>query len=325
MRVRSVLLLACALLTAACGDGAADAEITVGLVTNNPNGLRNVAGFVEGMAEVGYIEGQNVTYLYAGEPVRGDDLDKALSEMVEADVDLIFTAGTPTGVAAYEATQASQIPVVFGVIADPIRAGVMTDLNSPGGNMSGVKLDADQSRRLELLIQVAPSVDEVLVPFNPDDAAASSAVDQIHAIAADLGVDLVLREARDPAAVGQVLASLPQSTDAIFLVPDSTVNAHLAAIVELAADRGIPTSGPSIAQVEGGALMTYGFVHHDAGAQAAHIADQVLRGADPGTLPVENTESFLAINLATAADLGLEIPEVVLRQADILLRGDADG
>ena len=75
-------------------------------------------------------------------------------------------------------------------------------------------------------------------------------------------------------------------------------------------------------QVEDGALTTYGFVHHDAGAQAARIADQVLRGADPGTLPVENTESFFAINLDTAEQIDLEISSAILQRAQIILRGD---
>ena len=322
MRLRTLLTLVAALILSACGAEADDDLFTVGLATNNPNGLRNVAGFVEAMEEIGYVQGSNVTYLYAGEPISGDDLDFALAEMVAANVDLIFTAGTPTGVAAYEATRTSGTPVVFGVIADPIRAGVLTDLNAPGGNITGVKLDADQSRRLEQFVEIAPAVVEVLVPFNPDDAAAASAVDQISAIAGDLGVDLVLFEAGDSAAVEAMLADFPEHVDAIFLVPDSTVNAHLADIVELASRRRLPTSGPSIAQVEGGALMTYGFVHHDAGAQAARIAGQVLRGTDPGSLPVENTESFLAINLETAADLDLEIPDSLLRRADILLGAD---
>ena len=137
-----------------------------------------------------------------------------------------------------------------------------------------------------------------------------------------------LAEARNDADVTELLESPLDGIDAIFLVPDSTVNARLADILHLATSLRLPTSGPSTAQVEEGALMTYGFVHQRAGAQAARIADQVLRGTDPGDIPVEDAESFLAVNLATAEKIGLEITDSFLQQAEIILRpggGETDG
>jgi putative ABC transport system substrate-binding protein len=245
--------------------------------------------------------------------------------MVEADVDLIFTAGTPAGVAAHRMTAGTQIPVVFGVIADPLRAGVMQDLNQPGGNLTGVKLGDDQSRRLEWLIQLAPSTRRILVPFNPGDSAAFSAVEEIESFAAAFDVELVLSEAPTDEAVSAMLADFPDDVDAVFLVPDSVVNSRLADFVAATIERRLPLSGPSMAQVEGGALMSYGFVHHDAGEQAARIAHQVLSGVDPGAIPVEDTESSLAINLVTADAIGLQISDDVLRQAAILIRANNAG
>ncbi len=311
----------------ACSPGPeqSGANFTIGLVTNNVNGLRNIQGFRDGMAELGYVEGENVTYLFAGEPRRDADLDAELEGFVAAGVDLVFTAGTPTGVAAHRILSSTGIPVVFGVIADPVAAGVLEDLSHPGGNMTGVKLGVDQVRRMELLLQIAPTTHRVLVPFNPDDTAASGAVDQITPVSGELGVEIVPAEARTDAEVTEVLESPPNGIDAIFMVPDSVVNARLADIVRLAASLGLPTSGPSTAQVEGGALMTYGFIHERAGAQAARIADQVLRGTDPGDLPVEDAESFLAVNLVAAHEIGLEISDAFLQQAEIILRPGGGG
>jgi putative ABC transport system substrate-binding protein len=240
--------------------------------------------------------------------------------MVDSQVDLIFSAGTPTGVAAHRVTQGTEIPVVFGVIADPIAAGVMTDLTRPGGNMTGVKISENQDRRLELLKEIAPDITRVFVPHNPDDTAASSAVAQIVAIAPDLGIQLVIIEARNDQEVTEMLENIPEELDAVFLVPDSVVNARLQDILTFAIDKGLPVSGPTSAQVEEGALTSYGIVHHAAGAQAARIADQVLKGADPGDLPVETVEFLLAINLQTAEAIGLEIPEHILKQAEIIIR-----
>ena len=322
-RRRFWLVISAALVVvSACGGGSsqADTSFTIGLVTNNPNGLRNVEGFVEGMAQLGYIEGTNVTYRYAGEPRVGDDLDRELEDFVEARVDLVFTAGTPTGVAAHRIMEGTVIPIVFGVIADPLAAGVMEDLSHPGGNITGVKLGIDQERRLELFLEIAPAIDRVMVPYNPDDSAASSAVAQILSAAGELGAELVLVEGRTDADITDLLETMPDAIDAVFLVPDSMVNARLSDILERTTQLSLPTSGPSTAQVEQGALMTYGFIHVQAGAQAAHIADRVLRGADPGDLPVEDAESFLGVNLVTADLIGLEVTDATLQQAAIIVR-----
>ena len=319
------VLLAVLLVFAACGRSSEPPAVTyvVGLATNTQNGMGNVRGFVDGMRELGYVEGTNIRYIGGRQPVTGADLDREIEGFVQAQVDLIFTAGTPTGVAAHQITEGTGVPVVFGVIADPVAAGVLDDLSRPGGNMTGVKLGENQDRRLELLLQIAPAVKRVFVPYNPDDSAAKTAVDQIGAVAPALGVELVLGEARDDAQVVDLLENVPDGIDAIFMVPDSTVNRHLEEIVQLAALLRVPTSGPSTVQVNQGALTTYGFIHEEAGKQAARIADQVLRGADPGELPVENTESFLAVNLATAAAIGLEVGDDILQQARVIVRDGA--
>jgi putative ABC transport system substrate-binding protein len=284
--------------------------------------MQNVEGFKTGMTDLGYIEGKNVTYLFAGEPVNGEALDAALQEMVNQRVDLIFTAGTPTGIVAYRITAGSGVPVVFGVIADPIEAGVMKDIRVPGGNMTGVKLDEGQGRRLELLLEIAPGINRILVPYNPDDSAAITAVDQVIGFAPELGIELVLAEARTTQDVEELLANFPTDLDAIFLVPDSVVNAHLAAFLSLANQLKLPVSGPSTAQVEEGALMTYGIIHSAVGIQAARMANQILKGANPGEMPIETAENFLAINLVTANEIGLQMPDDILRQAEIVIRAE---
>ena len=306
-----------------CGGVNSDAEphFTIGLATNNPNGLRNVQGFRDAMEGLGYIDGENTTYIFEGTPTRGEELDAVLNAMVEEEVDLIFTAGTPTGVAAHRITAGTGIPVVFGVIADPIAAGVMADLNRPGGNMTGVRISRNQARRLEILLALAPDIRRIFAPHNPDDAAPTSSMAQVKELAPLLGIETVEGKARDDGEVTELLNNIPDDIDAIFMLPDSLVNARLADLVTIAIDRGLPVSGSSLAQVEGGALMGYGIIIERAGAQAAHIADAVLKGANPGELPVETAEFFLGINLKTADAIGIEIPYELLQQAEIIIRG----
>jgi putative ABC transport system substrate-binding protein len=316
--------MAIILALAACAGGGnkEPRHFTIGLITNNENGLRNIQGFQDGMAELGYIEGKNVTYLFDGVPIRGDMLDSALQTLVNDGVDLIFTAGTPTGVAAHRVTTDTEIPVIFGVIANPIEAGVLTDLTHPGGNVTGVMLSENQGRRLEFLLEIAPNTKRVYLPYDHTDAASQSAVIQIRNIALELDLELIERTATNDEEVAELLGNIPETIDSIFLVPGTTVNSHLKEILDFALRYKLPVSAPSTIQVEEGALITYGFIHYEAGKQAAHIAIQVLNGTEAGEIPVEIAETFLAINLDTADAIDLEVPYPLLQQAQILIHNN---
>jgi len=324
-RVWSFGGLACALIAAValvgCGEDAAPKRtFTLGVVTNNPNGLKNIVGFQQEMGRLGYIEGRNVIYVDAKRHLKGKDLDATLSGFVHDKVDLIFTAGTPTGVAAFRMTKGSDIPVVFGVIADPIRAGVMTDLTEPGGNMTGVKLSQNQALRLELFLQIAPNIKKMAILYNPNDSAATSSVAQIKGIISDTQTELLLIKCPDNDAVTASLKTLDERADSVFLVPDSLVNKHIKDIVKVAIKLKIPLFGPSGAQLRQGALMSYGISHHDVGAQAARIADQVLKGSNAGKVPVETARSYLGINLKTANAIGVSVADQIIRQSEEIIR-----
>ncbi|CAH0541063.1 ABC transporter substrate-binding protein [Vibrio marisflavi] len=308
------------MLLVVSGCDQAKESYTVGLVTNNPNGLRNVQGFRDGLSELGYIEGKNLTVISEDKPLTGKALEEQLQYFIDRNVDLIFTAGTPTGVAAYKATMETDIPVVFGVIADPIKAGVMTSLTSPGGNISGVKISNNQALRLDLMRQLVPKAKNVLVLYNPNDPAPMSALEQLKSSADTLDVNLTLAECPDNNALNDALANLPVNTDILFILPDSVVNKRIKDIVRVSIEAKIPLSGPSNLQVEKGALMAYGIVHYEAGHQASRMAHQVLEGNSIAQLPVETAESYLGINLQTAQVIGLEIPDSLLRQAKVIIR-----
>lgn len=295
---------------------------TIGMITNNPNGLRNVEGFREGLRELGFGEADGVTFLFSGQPTPTDELEDVIKGMIANGADLIFTAGTPTGIAAREATRDSAVAVVFGVIADPVKAGVLTNLTLPGGNLTGVMLSQNQARRMQLLQTILPDAKTLLLPYNPDDPAPVSAAAQLDGTAEDLGLTLVHAHARDKSEVAALLAALPEDIEAVFMLPDSTVNRHVKDLMRVAVERRVPVSGPSTAQVEAGATMSYGIVHHEVGMQAARIAVRILRGANPADTPVETADYYLTVNVAAANRIGLELPESVLQQADVILRED---
>ncbi|MCL9780632.1 ABC transporter substrate-binding protein [Vibrio sp. S4M6] len=305
-------------LLVGCGDK--KKSYTVGLVTNNPNGLRNIQGFKDGLLDMGYVEGDDLIFISEQKPLTGLALQKQLDRFVKQKVDLIFTAGTPTGVAAYRATRHTSIPVIFGVVADPIRAGIMTDLTNPAGNMSGVRISNNQALRLDIMKQLVPNAKRVLVLFNPNDSAPMSALAQLQASANALKVELILAECPNNNSISKTLNNIPPSTDMIFILPDSLVNKRITDIVRTSIDEKLPLSGPTNLQVEKGALMAYGIIHYKAGQQAARMANQVLKGVNVAQLPVETAESYLGINLVTANAIGLEVPDSVLHQAKLVIR-----
>lgn len=298
-------------------------HFTVGLATNNPNGIKNVLGFQEAMTKLNYVVGENIDYRFAGKPTKGKELEQLLQEMIDHPVDLIFTAGTPTGVTAHKLTKDAGIPVVFGVIADPVRAGVIKNLDKPGGNITGVMISQNHARRLQLFLEIVPDIKRLFVPYNPDDSAPSSALSNIKGLAKDLKLEIIEGQVKNNDEVTNLFNTLPADIDAIFMLPDSTVNRRQKELLDLAVKRHIPVSGPTIIQVEKGALTAYGIVHKQAGAQAATIADQVLKGTLPGNIPVQTAEFYLGVNLKTAAAIGLEVPDSILQQSHTIIRENA--
>ncbi len=326
MSLYRVLILSILLLSlAGCNnqESAQKSQLIIGLATNNPNGLNNIEGFRQAMARLGYVEGENVSYQFSGSFAKGEELKNSLNDMVNTPVDLIFTAGTGTGVMAHKLTSDQQIPVVFGVIADPVSSGVLDNLERPGGHITGIMISPNQSQRLKYLVDMVPGIKNIYILHDPDNTAATSALSQVRQFASRLGVQLDIHQARTAEQVEQALESLPANIDAIFMLPDSTVNRHQNKLLQVAIDRKLPVSGPSIIQAEKGALFAYGIVHHEAGAQAAPIADMVLKGSNPGDLPIQTADFFLGINMATAEKIGINIPDHFLRQAHKVIRDNS--
>lgn len=281
---------------------------------------RTLAGFKAGMASRGYREGETVTYLYDGPAGSVDRLDGIIEAQLRQGVDLIFVSSTPATIAAAKATERWKVPVVFAPVNDPVRAQIVANLAHPGGHVTGIRLPAGDDLRLQWLTRIAPDVREAFVPFNPADRSSLTSVSEISAAALALNVALHLHPVADRMALSNALEHLPATSQAIILPRDSLVEAAIDDIVAAANQRGIPVSAPSLQQVDRGALFSYGFRHREIGEQASRLAVQVLQGVAPGDIPVESAESWLAINLRTAAAIKRHIPDDVLALADTVIR-----
>lgn len=307
------------LLLAGCG-GTKKKTYTIGVINLAPTLEDTITGFKQGMTDLGYIEGENVTYIYAGAAGGIDKLDGMVQDLVKAKVDLIFSISTPATQAAQRATVDNNIPVVFGILTNPVGAGVVNSLTEPGGNITGVTFGPQEVRRLEWLTKLAPAVKQVYIIYNPNDTSANLALKTATETAARLGLEIIAREARNPDEIAAALIDLPEEADALYLLPDSRPEASLTDILAVANARHLPTSVPNIERVKDGALYSYAMKLIPTGRQAARLADQILKGIKPADLPVETTEFFLAINVKTAQAIGLTVPDDILSQADTIYR-----
>jgi len=316
-----VLMLILSLVLGACNNSSTPEEpemVTVGINSLAPVFDPIIDGFKDRLTELGYIEGENITYIYDG-PV-GDvaQLGATAQELVDQNVDLILSLSTPASIASMNATE--EIPIIFAPIADPLRAGLVANLAEPGGNATGVQWGLSEPRRLEWLLTMDPDIQKIYLPYNPDDNAAVIILEDIQETAAQLDVELMLFEAQNEDEITAAIENIPEDADAMFLLPDSLLVSRMSEFAAAAAAHKLPLTAPGTETVEDGGLMSYSMAFYPVGEQAGRLAHQVFQGTAVSDLPVETSEFFLDINLKTANAIGLEVSDEILRQADRIVR-----
>ncbi|MBN1310941.1 MAG: ABC transporter substrate-binding protein [Anaerolineae bacterium] len=322
IRFFSLMLLLLAMLTlTACGSAEQNKTYTIGIVNYDPPLNIVLDGLKEGMTELGYLEGENITYVYQG-PIANDPavIDAEIQRLLEQNVDLLFTMGNPTTLAAKAAVEGTDTPVVFCPTINPVGAGIVESISQPGGNVTGVQRGFTVDKSLEWLLKLAPDAKKVYVPYNPDDIISTIAVASLPEATAQLGIELIPSETYTPEEMVATVENLSKDT-VVFLVPVPTLDPGIQDMFEAAAEHDIIVGSFYLSShVETGALVFYGSEFPAMGKQAARLVDQIFRGTKPADLPVETDESFLYINLKRAETLGLDIPDDILRQADNVIR-----
>lgn len=279
----------------------------------------NLMAFRQGLRDLGYVEGKNVLIEYRWAEGHGERLPALASELVRLAPDVVVTHAT--GIAAAQRAT-STIPIVMGVSSDPVRLGLVKSLARPGGNTTGVASDLIDlaAKRLELLREAVPRLRHVAVLANLANAGAREAVRETEIAARKLGVRVTsFALPRGPTEADTVLgAMLSARPDGLIVIPDPVITpAGNARIAEFAARNRLPAMGGLPLFVEDGGLIYYGGDFEEGWRVAARYVDRILKGADPAELPIQRQTRFvLAINLKTAAALGLAIPHSLLLRAD---------
>jgi putative ABC transport system substrate-binding protein len=305
------------LLLMACGGGTQIKTYTIGVINYSPALEESFDGFKAEMAELGYVEGENVTYIYDGlvpDPQAGE---RKAESLVAHDVDLIFTIGTQATWQAKQAVEGTDIPVIFAPVIDPVEEGIVESIRRPGGNVTGIQSGNALPKALEWLLTLVPGATKVYVPYNPVDRVSVTSLVSVSEAASRLGVELIVDEASTPEEVMATIETLPGDV-VFFMVASPTLGGIDYA--QVATEQGIAMGSYLSEVAESGGLVSYATDRFSMGKQAARLADQVFQGADPANLPVETAEYSLIINLRTAQVIGLDVPDEVLEQADTIIR-----
>ncbi|MBU4262672.1 MAG: ABC transporter substrate-binding protein [Proteobacteria bacterium] len=281
---------------------------------------RALEGFKAGLREKGYIEGENISYLFNGPTEKIEALDAAMDRLLAGQPDLIFAVTTPAACAARRATRANNIPVVFAPVNDPIAAGLTQSIKHPGENITGVMVADSEGKRLQWTTEIAPYIQTVLLPYNPNDKSSMKSLQNVRAAGAVLGLKIIAEEVRNNKDIRALINHCPEGIDSIFLPCDALIESRIDDFVALSLAKKIILSVTRREMLEKGALFNYGFDSFKLGKQAARLADQILKGTKPEDLPIEIAEEYFDLNLKTADAIGLPISEYILRLAHLLIR-----
>jgi len=275
-------------------------------------------GLREGLKDLGYVEGKNLRWDFRNLP---DEIaaQGTAREFVREKMDVIVAFENQTVRAAKAAT--SEVPILFlHVLTDPVGEGFVRSLARPGGNITGIFGDVP-AKRVELLKEMVPHLDRLLLLFDPTDNTAAQELTAVRAAATALKLPLIERTAMTQSDIERVLMSVTREHVQAIVVVSGLVTKFPSLIIRLATERRLAIPGHRREWAENGALFSYGANYFSVGRiDAARLVDRILKGTKPADLPVEQIARFeLVINLKTAKALGLKIPPSLLLRADQLI------
>ena len=293
-------------------------SVLFALSTEDPEYQARLGAVVQGLHDLGWIEGRNVTLDIHRPTASPDDIRRNVAEVLAGKPDVIVTTGSTTLGPLLQATRT--VPIVFTSVVDPVGGGFVESLAQPGGNATGfMQFEYSLSGKwLELLKQVAPNTTRAAV-FR--DQATTGGIGQfavLQSVAPSVGIEVVPINVRDAGEIERTLVAFSRAPNRGLIATSAlAVNAHRNLILALAAQHRLPAVYPRRFFVDQGGLMSYGPDVVTNSRLAAGYVDRILKGEKPSDLPVQAATKYeLVVNLKTAKALGLEIPQSLLARAD---------
>ena len=295
----------------------------IGYLTLRPGPFDHDKIFKQELHNLGWIEGQNLAIEYRWAAGKVDGLPVLAKELVDLKVDLIVASATPSVQATKNAT--STIPVVMLGAADPVGVGLVASLSRPGGNITGVSLQSPElaGKRLELLREIVPKLVRVAFLAYRPDPAHRLFVKEAEEAARALKMQIQLLVVENPGEIEGAFSKMIQERASALVIQPLFIGGlqQSMKILDLAGKRRLPTVSDGTEFADQGGLIYYGASRRELARRAASLVDKILKGAKPADLPVEQPTKFeLVINLKTAKQIGLTIPQRVLGRADRVIK-----
>lgn len=261
-------------------------------------------GFIEGLAEKGFVEGENIEIDFQNAQNDNPTSQTIASNFVNDKKDLIFAISTPSAQAALNATK--DIPIVFTAVTDAVEAGLVSSNENPGGNVTGTSDAIPVEKALDLIKKMVPDVKKIGVVCNTSEINSKLQVDALKEAASKEGIEVIDKGATRANEVNQAVSAIAGNVDVIFAPTDNLVASSMSIISKVASDNNIPVIGTEEGHVENGALACNGISYKELGKKAGEMAADILNGKSPSDIPVTTLEDTqLIVNKAVMEKLGL--------------------
>ncbi len=302
---------------ASAGEQSNQKKIKIGVVQLVEHPALDAAykGFVDGLKEAGYVDGQNITLDYQNAQGEQPNCQTIASKLVNDKSDLILAIATPAAQAVANATK--DIPILVTAVTDPADAKLVASNTAPGGNVSGTSDLTPVDEQMKLLKQLIPTAKKVAMLYSSSESNSKFQVDIAKKSAAALGLETMDATVSNSNEIQQVVQSLVGKVDAIYTPTDNMIAAGMATVSMVAQPAKLPVIVGESGMVEKGGLATYGINYYDLGKITAAQAVKILKdGAKPADMPIEySTNCDLTLNKDVAAKLGITIPQDLLDKA----------
>jgi putative ABC transport system substrate-binding protein len=290
----------------------------VGLPGQDPEAQNRNAVVVQALRELGWVVGRNLQIDYRYTSRDEQSFEAQAAELVALAPDVLLANSTPATRALQQATNTT--PIVFALVLDPVASGVVTNLAQPGGNVTGfTNFEVTMGGKwVEFLKEVSPRTAKLALIFNPRTAPYGGMLRSIEAAAPTFVVDITTRGVADAAELKDAIATAGRDSEtALVVFPDVFTATHQEQIIALATDHRLPAIYPYRYFAAGGGLMSYGIDTPDLFRRTVGYLDRILKGENPGSLPVQAPNKFeFVINLKTARAIGLDVPATLIARAD---------
>ncbi|KHT50089.1 ABC transporter substrate-binding protein [Vibrio sinaloensis] len=312
--IMAVAMLAGAALLSSTSIMAKTAKVAVSQIVEHPALDATRQGLIDGLKAKGYQQGENLEFDYKtaqGNPAIAVQIAR---QFVGEKPDVLVGIATPTAQALVSATRS--IPVVFTAVTDPVGAKLVSQMEQPGKNVTGLSDLSPVAQHVELIKELLPDVKSIGVVFNPGEANAVTLVKLLKESAKAYGLEVVEATALKSADVQSATQAIAEKSDVIYAPTDNTVASAIEGMIVAANQAKTPVFGGATSYVEKGAIAGLGFDYYQVGVQTADYVAAILEGSEPGELDVKVAKgSDLVVNQGVAKQLGLTVPASVLDRA----------